>query len=401
MQTIVQRIETYNRNRDTRYIALKYKALAESPYRFFRGTAHLFYEDFNKESILLHAPHSWLCGDAHLENFGSYKSVNRLVYFDMNDFDEAYIGPCIFDSVRLLVSIVISGKEFGLTDKKIKQLCSFFQDEYYKQMAIGHASRIEYAISTGIIKKYLDHLKLRKRGEFIKKRTVVTKGQITLLKDHKKYYSISPTEYKEIKKTLKKWVKDNQLSATFFKIKDIAFRIAGTGSLGLKRYAVLVEGKGYPQNYILDIKETIHSSVQSHFPINKKTFKIQSQRIVTAQQRMQDSSSAFLSSICIDKTYFVVKEHQPSEDRIDLLKLSKTKNDFTDYIVNTAKLLAWGQLRSSGYMGSATVDEMIAFSKDKKIKKECVNYAFHYSKKVLKDYQAYVADYTTQSHNNM
>lgn len=393
MQTIVKRIENYNRNRDNKFIELKYNALAESPYRFFRGTAHLFYEDFNKKSILLNSPHTWLCGDAHLENFGSYKSVNRLVYFDINDFDEAYIGPCIFDSVRLLVSIVISGKEFGFSNGKIKQLCSFFQDEYYKQINNGHASRIEHAISSGIIKKYLDNLKLRKRGDFIKKRTVITKGNIALLKDNKKYYSISPNDYKEIKKALKKWVKDNQLSTTFFKIKDIAFRIAGTGSLGLKHYAVLVEGKGYPQNYILDIKETINSSVQSHFPIKKNKFKIQSQRIVTAQQRMQDSSSAFLSSICIHKTYFVIKEHQPSEDRIDLLKLSKTKNDFTDYIINTAKLLAWAQLRSSGFMGSATVDEMIAFSKNNKIKKECINYAFQYSKKVLNDYKVYTACY--------
>ena len=152
----MKRIENYNRNRDHKFIELKYNALAESPYRFFRGTAHLFYEDFNKKSILLNSPHTWLCGDAHLENFGSYKSVNRLVYFDINDFDEAYIGPCIFDSVRLLVSIIISGKEFGFSNGKIKKLCSFFQDEYYKQINNGHASRIEHAISSGIIKKYLD-----------------------------------------------------------------------------------------------------------------------------------------------------------------------------------------------------------------------------------------------------
>ena len=28
-------------------------------------------------------PISWLCGDLHLENFGSFNRDNRLVYFDM------------------------------------------------------------------------------------------------------------------------------------------------------------------------------------------------------------------------------------------------------------------------------------------------------------------------------
>ena len=91
----------------------------------------------------------------HLENFGSYKSENRLIYFDINDFDEAYFGACTLDITRLLVSIIVSGKEFGFSKKVIKHYCNEFLNEYFNQMQLGHASRIEYQISSGIIKTYL------------------------------------------------------------------------------------------------------------------------------------------------------------------------------------------------------------------------------------------------------
>jgi uncharacterized protein (DUF2252 family) len=46
---------------------------------------------------------------------------------------------------------------------------------------------------------------------------------------------------------------------------DIGRRIAGTGSLGVERYVVLVEGKGSPdRNYLLDIKEAKPSAMAPH-----------------------------------------------------------------------------------------------------------------------------------------
>ena len=68
--------------------------MASDPFYFFRGTAHLFYEDLvNTEAALPGQPLTWVCGDLHIENFGSYKGDNRLVYFDINDFDEANLAP--------------------------------------------------------------------------------------------------------------------------------------------------------------------------------------------------------------------------------------------------------------------------------------------------------------------
>src|SRR5580693_5096954 len=97
---IIEEILEFNKGRNPELVKLKYLAMKESPFRFFRGTAHLFYKDI-KGSKLLDAPLAFICGDAHLENFGSFKGDNRLAYFDMNDFDEAFLGPVTIDIIRL------------------------------------------------------------------------------------------------------------------------------------------------------------------------------------------------------------------------------------------------------------------------------------------------------------
>ena len=87
-KSLIKRIRKFNADRDPEMLRLKYEALLESPFRFFRGTCHLFYEDIPEKSFILKSPGTWICGDLHLENFGTFKGNNMLAYFDMNDFDE-------------------------------------------------------------------------------------------------------------------------------------------------------------------------------------------------------------------------------------------------------------------------------------------------------------------------
>ena len=91
---ILSRIQAYNSNRDAERLAMKYRKMRADPFVFLRGTCHLFYERLAGLDIDLKAPATWVCGDLHLENFGSYKGDNRLAYFDINDFDEAALAPC-------------------------------------------------------------------------------------------------------------------------------------------------------------------------------------------------------------------------------------------------------------------------------------------------------------------
>ena len=94
MENLVARIKAFNHGRDPQLIQLKYKAMRPDVFAFYRGTCHLFYEDWPANTSLDNAPPVWICGDLHIQNLGSYKADSRLVYFNINDFDESALAPC-------------------------------------------------------------------------------------------------------------------------------------------------------------------------------------------------------------------------------------------------------------------------------------------------------------------
>src|SRR5262245_12783293 len=92
--TIRQCVDAFNRDRIPELVERKYAKMARDAFVFFRGTAHLFWEDWPSAAQGLDdAPLAWSCGDLHLENFGSYRGDNGLSYFDLNDFDDASLAP--------------------------------------------------------------------------------------------------------------------------------------------------------------------------------------------------------------------------------------------------------------------------------------------------------------------
>ena len=103
---VLRRIAAFDRGREAERLARKYASMRASAFAFFRGTAHLFWEDLARAPIRLPtAPLAWASGDLHLENFGSYRGDNRLPYFDVNDFDEACLAPAPWEVARFLTSV--------------------------------------------------------------------------------------------------------------------------------------------------------------------------------------------------------------------------------------------------------------------------------------------------------
>src|SRR6185437_16673673 len=98
MDKVEERIAKFNKDREPQFLQMKYKNMRQDVFRFYRGTSHLYYEDLGqaKDKAIDNSPLTWVCGDLHLENFGSYKADNRLVYFDLNDFDDAALAPCLW-----------------------------------------------------------------------------------------------------------------------------------------------------------------------------------------------------------------------------------------------------------------------------------------------------------------
>ena len=390
---IVKRILTANQGRDSERLKMKYDAMRSSPFVFLRGTCHLFYDRLPKDGILKSAPLTWCCGDLHLENFGSYKGDNRLVYFDINDFDEAALAPCTWEISRIMTSILVGAKSYGISSQHAKSLLTTFIDSYTAEIIAGKARWVERETASGIVKDLLDSLQKNNRVDFLNASTQ-KKGKLRKIKiDGQKALSVSEEQRQNITKFMEGFAKI-QPNPEFFKVIDIAKRVAGTGSLGMNRYTILVEGKSSPnQNYLLDLKLAPPSSIASHLPSIQPQWESHAERVVNLQSRMQAVSMAFLHAVSFEKQSYVLKALQPSENRVPLINYHHDINSLHGVIHIMAQCVAWAQLRSSGRQGSASIDALINFAERKKWRNKILTLADDLSNQVHNDWEAYTKAY--------
>lgn len=386
---IKTRIEKFNNGRNPELLKLKYKKLATDPFYFFRGTCHLFYEDLSQNSGMNLAPLTWICGDLHLENFGSYKGDNRLVYFDINDFDEAVIAPCTWEIVRFITSIIVGSRTLGIDEKESLNLSELYLKTYSQTLSKGKAKTVEKETAKGLVKDLLESLKKRNRADFLDKRTQEKKGKRRLIVDNKRIIPATAAEQENVEKLIKNWHHTTNQNADFYQILDIQKRIAGTGSLGLERYIILVEGNGSPdENYLLDFKETQSSSLQPYLPVSQPQWETPAKRVVAIQQRLQGTSRALLEAINDGDKSYLLRELQPEEDAVNLQAWDGKLGRLQKLIETMAQVTAWDQLRSGGRQGSAIADELINFGQSS-WHNSILEYAVYYSQKVNQDFQEF------------
>ena len=389
---VTKKILAYNAKRNKNFVHLKYKAISEGPHRFFRGTNHLFVEHLAKESVLKGVPFTYVCGDMHLENFGSYKGNSGLVYFDINDFDEACIAPCTFDLVKLCVSVYLMGEELNFSEEESLSICNSFLESYKQAILTGHAARLENACAKGIIKIFFDKVDRRKAKAFVKSKTFEQNKKLFIKTDFRKYYPLAKSEKKTLEKTLYKWVEENKRNKDLYTFIDAAFRIAGTGSLGLNRYCVLVKDNEADNLVLLDIKQAESIALENLYPAKQLKYKSEAHRVVHTQKRMNDTAPAAFTTIQIGKEHYIFKKHRPQEDKFTLLAFKEEKADFRKLVKELGNLIAWAQLRSSGLDGTATADELIKFAGTNKLNL-VIPAAKKIYKQVLTDYKSYMQDY--------
>jgi uncharacterized protein (DUF2252 family) len=137
MVKIRDRLNEFNKSVPLFLLKVKYKRMSENAFRFFRGTCHLFYEDLSKNSSFPSSPISWVTGDLHLENFGSYKGDNGLVYFDVNDFNEAVLAPVTWDIARMTTSIFVAFDDLQVGHRETEEIVSLFLKTYSSILAAG------------------------------------------------------------------------------------------------------------------------------------------------------------------------------------------------------------------------------------------------------------------------
>ena len=391
MNTIYDRIQQFNQGRDPKLLQLKFHIMQSDVFAFFRGTCHLFYEDWPTDTTLNKAPPVWISGDLHLENFGSYKADNRLVYFDINDFDEAVLAPCTWDLARFLTSVLVAARSLNINEVDAIALCHCFLDHYIGTLLKGQARTVERETAVGLVKDLLISLKLRSRQAFLDERTQQVKGKHKLRIDQKRTQAVSQTERGKIRQFMSDWA-TQQPNPKFFKLLDVAHRIAGTGSLGIERYVLLVEGNGSPnQNYLLDLKAETQSSLQRYLQLPQPQWVSEAQRVVAIQSRVQGTPPALLAAVEIDSQAYVLRELQPIQDRVNLSQCHGKLRRLEKVMKTMGAIVAWSQLRSGGRQGSAIADELIEFAQVGQWRQALLEYAQAYSVQVETDYRAFCA----------
>ena len=374
---VIREIQTYNAGRDPERLRIKYQKMRSSPFGFLRATTHLFYERWAAGQVVKSAPLAWLCGDLHLENFGSYKGNNRLAYFDINDFDEAALAPTSWELIRMLTSLRVAANSLSISPREVSALCLVFLDSYASSLASGKAYWIESETAPGIIKDLMVDLKDRQRSQFLATRTVVKGKKRTLKVDGKRALPVTAAQRTSVMNVMASFAK-TQTKPEFFSVVDVARRIAGTGSLGINRFAILVNGKGTADgHYLLDLKQSLASSVAPYFDNLQPKWRSQAHRIVQVQQRMQAVSVALLQPVRFGESTYVLRELQPTEDRVILDRPHQSV----------------GELRSAGRSGSAIADELIVFGKRRKWQAKLLTASRDMSAQVEKDAEAFNAAY--------
>ena len=225
----------------------------------------MFWEDFAADTRLgqfgNEFTRTWLQGDLHVENFGAFGNDEGEVVYDINDYDEAVIADYQYDLWRMAVSIVLVARQDDntkLSDKDQAEVIDAFASSYLDQLRSyvkkdGSEDTMVFDASNtdGPLAAFLkDPKKKRSRVKMLDDWTELAGGgrRFDLAGSKGKLVDVSDSRRSEIlqgigeyEATLVKRPKNHR--SGYFEVKDVARRLlAGTGSLGVQRFYVLIAG---------------------------------------------------------------------------------------------------------------------------------------------------------------
>jgi uncharacterized protein (DUF2252 family) len=301
-------------------LSRKQQRMSASPFAFLRGSAPLFYRVLSNAPRLARGPDEdgMLCGDLHLENFGVYRPdkpsrVGDRVVFDLNDVDETFIGPLHLDILRVLTSTLLAARGWGCNAASAIELAGAFLEGYRRGRGRGRALPAPLPVSD-----LLARVAARKRRELLEKRTVVV-GHRRRFRIGDNFLRLPPGTRKACAQAFRRFAVAESKRAGHplerFSVLDVAFRVAGTGSLGAFRVAVLVEGHGTRDGaWMFDMKG-MEESAGARFataPVEAGP-----ERVATALRTLLRSPPAMLGTVRVLGHGLLVRRLTPQEDRLD------------------------------------------------------------------------------------
>ncbi|TDD54129.1 DUF2252 domain-containing protein [Nonomuraea terrae] len=319
--------------RDPAAFRRKFRKMAASPFAFYRGSACVFYADltgaFADDAYLdAQTGRVWIHGDLHAENFGTYMNATGELVFNVNDFDEAYVGPYIWDLKRLVASLALIGYAKALSDDAITALVREFAEAYLAELAgIVHGGddaigSLTLATTTGVLHHVLQRARLNTRVALLDLETTI--------ENFDRRFGVMEGRFPvdEATRRLVEAAFDGylgtlpQVSGIEYEIKDIALRTGvGIGSAGLPSYNLLLEGhtQALENDVILYMKQAQTPAVARHIDDERvrSYFRHQGHRTAESQRALQAYADPWLGYTELNGVGQLVAEVSPYAADLD------------------------------------------------------------------------------------
>ena len=343
---VIAAIVGQNEGHDPGLVRLKYGRMGADPFSFFRGTDHLFAARWPALKPVDPGPAVLSCGDLHLENFGGFRDDGGHFTFDINDFDEAAVLPCGFDLTRCTTSIILAAEVWGLSPIQAMRTALGFKDAYWAVIAGKPAPEDG---DERPIDALVGRCALGTQAELLEELTRIDKaGRRSIRRSSGKFPPVGKAVAKLVSGAIEAHGKAMG-RAEAFEVLDVAGRIAGIGSLGVRRYVALVAGDGSPDGArLLDVKEAGPCSVLacSDGP-GPSAWVDDARRVVEAQRRLQERPTAGLDVLEIDGRGFRLREMIPDENRATLDRYRRKPAKLRRAVEAAGRIVARSHLRGA------------------------------------------------------
>lgn len=339
--------------------------MVASPYGFLRGTAIVMADDVARLPATGITP--VVCGDSHLGNFGFYASPERDLVIDLNDFDEAHPGGWEWDLRRLVASIWVAGRQNGASEDDceaaVLSCSSSYRAEilYLADLPLMARSferldvdRLHAQATQDTLVAEIDRAAARARNRTsdraLPRFTVERDGKRTIVEEPPLITRLREADAEMLAEGLDQYL--HTLAPHWrrvlggYTLLDVAHKVVGVGSVGLRAYVALLEGSSPDDVVFLQLKQARRSVLAKYVHGDNAWHAHQGQRVVEYQQALQTVSDPLLGWATIDGRQYYVRQFRNMKgtvalDSIDVAALA-------DYAGIVGHLLAKGHARTSG-----------------------------------------------------
>src|SRR6201988_1404654 len=334
----------------------KFRKMAADPFAFYRGSACLFYADMADRDDRWaddRTSRVWIQGDLHAENFGTYMDGSGVLIFDVNDFDEAFVGHFTWDLQRFAASIALLCWQKAQSDEQIGSLIETFVRAYVKQVRwfvdADDDSTFSLNLQTarGAVLAALQSARLSTLSQMLDGMTRVEEWD-RRFRDLPDVRRLDDDERDKVTDAFDRYLETIPDTKGFrgiaYDIKDLGGKTGmGIGSAGLPAYAVLIEGfnQALDNDVVLSIKQgnVAAPSRVIDDPDVRGYFKNHGHRPAVSQRALQAHADPLLGYTDIDGVGYVVSEISPYETDLDWSELTEP-DELTEVIEQLGQAVA-------------------------------------------------------------